>query len=323
MATTIRLLLVAAVALPVAIIALEIGLQLYVRATAATVTVPAVSEFAIELHASTINMRQNDDGSVSNPDYHGQFFNVVNNRRVTVGQPDNAPHTIWLYGASTVYDQDVSDADTIASDLQRLVAPEYIVQNMGAIAFGAFQESRYIRATPIKPGDVVLMYDGINDAFSSMIILKNRRKLEPTLCHTLLDHVSWSILVQAVCAGSDDYPVPFDAGLTQKTYQDFVRDITSVRDYTIAHGAYFLHIMQPTVYAAALTSTERGFAHESQLYADTWPLFSGAPYTLDLTHVLDAERARGVELFHSEVHVGVEGDRLIARAIYAALRPSF
>mgnify|MGYP007000117194 len=54
-------------------------------------------------------------GGVKPSDYKGKWINVKNNRRVTINEPKNYLHTIYLFGGSTVYNGEVPDHLTIAS----------------------------------------------------------------------------------------------------------------------------------------------------------------------------------------------------------------
>src|SRR5258708_6822770 len=54
-------------------------------------------------------------------DVQGKWFNVSDGKRVTTDQPSTFANRIYLFGGSTVFDQEVPDELTVASYLQRRV----------------------------------------------------------------------------------------------------------------------------------------------------------------------------------------------------------
>src|SRR5258708_5231896 len=63
-------------------------------------------------------------------DYHSQYINIDNLHRRTTGQPVKARHTLYFFGASTGFDIQVSDSDTIPSKLQARLGSSIKVINM-------------------------------------------------------------------------------------------------------------------------------------------------------------------------------------------------
>src|SRR5205823_4220439 len=100
-------------------------------------------------------------------DFHGRHINVSGQRRHTTDGPDEPVNRVLLFGGSTVFCGEVPDRWTIASCLQRLLVdrpgPRLVVENHGASSMIARQQTKRLVATPIRPGDVVIFYDGVND----------------------------------------------------------------------------------------------------------------------------------------------------------------
>ncbi|HEY7160549.1 MAG TPA: SGNH/GDSL hydrolase family protein, partial [Acidobacteriota bacterium] len=123
-------------------------------------------------------------------DYQGTYFNVKNGLRVTTSQPRNFKHTVYLFGGSTVYDSEVPDDLTIASQLQSLFnsryGDEFIVQNYGTTTVTIAQELERLKTIQPKPNDIVIFYDGVNDIYQGLfyanpqetMIERNRRAVK-------------------------------------------------------------------------------------------------------------------------------------------------
>jgi hypothetical protein len=109
--------------------------------------------------------------------FQGEHIRIAGGIRRTTDRPPHADHRILVFGGSTVLSRRVPDAMTIPSHLQRLVndRPDlaYAVANRGSPGAGIGIQAARLRATRIDPGDIVIFYDGINDAFNT--IYRQRR----------------------------------------------------------------------------------------------------------------------------------------------------
>ena len=123
------------------------------------------------------------DNGVELADYVGRYYNFIGGQRVTIGQPVTYSHTIYVFGASTVFDSEVPDTYTFTSQLQQLVAPDYRVSNEGIPGWVDSQIERRIEATSMTAGDVVIFYEPWNDLLHLMHISIEADKTP--LCHTL------------------------------------------------------------------------------------------------------------------------------------------
>jgi len=89
------------------------------------------------------------------------LFNVRGGRRVTVNQPMEYEHCIYIYGPCIVIGVNVEDKHTIASFLQNklnILGYKYRVENMGAFTGSRLMTINKIATTPLKKGDIVLWY---------------------------------------------------------------------------------------------------------------------------------------------------------------------
>lgn len=94
-------------------------------------------------------------------DVQSPYLNVVNGRRVTVGQPQEAERVVWFFGPCLMVGSYVEDKHTIESLLQaRLNREGYSckVENCGCYEETPYQEMIHLASSPIKPGDVVVIY---------------------------------------------------------------------------------------------------------------------------------------------------------------------
>ena len=99
--------------------------------------------------------------------FSSQTVNVLDGWRRTTDQPINATNSIHLFGGSTIQCSEVSDSETISSYLQRLLNNSnllYKVNNYGTS--GARVRANYaeLQQIEVKPGDIVIVYFGVNDA---------------------------------------------------------------------------------------------------------------------------------------------------------------
>lgn len=278
------------------------------------------SAFESELTRFNSGFFADDNGFSRHPDFQGRYFNVVNGWRATTNQPLRATHTIWLFGSSTVYGYGLPDADTIASALQRLVGKSYRVENRGMNTIDISKERILLNQTNVRPGDIVILYDGFLDAITPRRIAINRKRLEPSLCHAILPIMNWSLLVRVSCTNDDEEAAP-DATLLADTAQGYAKSIVQARIYTLQHGAAFYHFLQPSVYIDML-SDEQQFAMNTAVMSQMWPLLQSSPYTIDLSRTLDPLRRTNI-IWLDDVHTNERGNAVIARAIYAALWQTF
>jgi hypothetical protein len=98
-------------------------------------------------------------------DTAGEFVNVRDGFRVTVGQPEQYDYTIWILGSSTIIDAMLPDAYTIPSQLQALI-PDARVINAGANGARLANMRNRLYDLPIASGDMVVFYTGVMDSLT-------------------------------------------------------------------------------------------------------------------------------------------------------------
>jgi hypothetical protein len=112
-------------------------------------------------------VKPQDANFIIQGDFAGKYFNVKDGKRKTCYQPSVYKHTVFLFGGSTVFCQEVPDEDTIASHLQMMFLAngknDVIVENYGMVSMIAAQQTDRLLQTPLNPGDVVIFFDGFND----------------------------------------------------------------------------------------------------------------------------------------------------------------
>jgi [citrate (pro-3S)-lyase] ligase len=96
-------------------------------------------------------------------EHSSKYVNIKNGYRVTLDQPDDAEHTIWVLGDCTTYGIWSPDSGTISSKLQRILnsrakGRKFKVENCGLFLAGGrlkfFGET--LNALPVQSGDIVV-----------------------------------------------------------------------------------------------------------------------------------------------------------------------
>ncbi len=99
--------------------------------------------------------------------FDGKYFNVTEHLRVTTNSPDSFQNTIHLLGGSTIYNAEVPDQYTVASNLQRKINKkfpnQYRVINYGVTSINTAQQVERLKMIDLKPNDKVIFYGGVND----------------------------------------------------------------------------------------------------------------------------------------------------------------
>ena len=76
--------------------------------------------------------------------------------------------TIFMFGGSTLWGTGSPDRNTIPSELQALLGPEYDIYNFGETGYVSTQELNYLlhRLSLGDIPDTVIFYDGVNDGYA-------------------------------------------------------------------------------------------------------------------------------------------------------------
>ncbi|HEX2274954.1 MAG TPA: hypothetical protein VHG90_13865 [Acidimicrobiales bacterium] len=292
-------------------------------------------------------------------DFHGRFYNVDNGIRRTTGQPRGPRQTVLLFGGSTIYNAEVPDDLTAASSLQRLLEREfpgtYRVVNYGVDSANARQQLQRLKTVDIAPGDLVVFYDGDNEAYggvylnnpSGTIYQSQRRSYERSgplgkLVYRLNAQLrKRSYLVRKFLTPPPELPShvgqqPVAQQLAQETARVYEEALREAAAFSAAKGARFAHFLQPNLFTApSLTN------YEATLVDNEYLVFPGVKEAVRLSYpLLQATVAKlrsegvtssdlssldphppGREVYLDFAHVNEEGNAKIAEAIFAGVRP--
>ena len=293
-------------------------------------------------------------------EFHGKYFNVVGGKRVTVGQPDAFVNTVYVFGGSTIYNSEVPDSLTIPSVMQRLFSRNYgdrfKVENLGTTTVTTAQQLERLKSIDLKPNDIVIFYDGVNDVLQGVyqanpeetMVETNRRIInEMGVGQRLLFYVfNWlqrrSTFVKIFF---DPYTHEGPRHLKDKALvgellagmgKRYQENIMAAASYTAAKDALFFHFLQPQLFSKSGHSE-----YEKKLMANKYIVHVGTEYSFragykvlkavhgklsgvlrdfDVSGVLD-EQIQGDEYYLDFCHVEDKANRKIAVSIFDIVSP--
>jgi hypothetical protein len=292
--------------------------------------------------------------------FAGRFIHVEDRRRRTTDQPESFDHRVLLFGGSTVFDQEVPDEHTLASCLQRHLnlhsSIRYRVENFGVPAMIARQQTERLGHTSLQPGDVVVFYDGVNDVYypvyngnatgyrigddsdGGIRKLSGAQALLYPLCFRLKEYSA----VASLLFHRLDSPRPANlvdadtlTGHLDAAEAGYLKALTEARSIAEAHGARFVHVLQPHLFSLAHpTAYERDVIRNElkslpgldEAYRLGYPRLrhataKAAGDRVDTTDMSDGLDTRGntEEFYLDFCHVNHTANARLARAIGAHL----
>jgi hypothetical protein len=293
-------------------------------------------------------------------DFQGRFIRVADGRRRTTDQPESFDHRVLLFGGSTVFNQEVPDEHTLASCLQRVLhrqaSARYRVENHGAPAMIARQQTERLAHTPLRPGDVVVFYDGVNDVYypvyngnpagyrlgddsdGGVRKLSGGQALLYPLCFRLKEHSA----VAALLFHRIDGPRPANlvdadtlSGHLDAAEAGYLKALTDARSMAEERGARFVHLLQPHLFSlgrptryerAVIRNELQALPGLDEAYRLGYPRLRQATataagagvVTLDMSGILDV-RENDEEYYFDFCHVNHTANDRLARAIAAQL----
>ncbi len=277
-----------------------------------------------------------DKGYQIPADAKGAYINIVDGERLTIGQPTNARHDLYLFGNSIAFDAYVSDKHTMASQLQAML-PDYHVHNLGEPGATTILMLARLKDVKLHPDDIVLFYDGINEVESIRAAIHNDHQFGP--CQFLAQHVDDLRIGSDLCSNFTEQS--YAAMRTPADYQNvevpvlqqYAQILGRAKLYAESSGATFYNILQPYLYSSPLSRRERRLITATMGNVDAaGDLFTKVEsdlanikpdITLDLTHALDVPRRQGIEVYADTFHYNAIGDSYVARAIYSAIWQTF
>ena len=275
-------------------------------------------------------------GGVKPRNFEGKWFNVRNNRRVTTNEPGNYIRKIYLFGGSTVYNSEVPDSLTIASQLASLGANDFLyeVVNMGATSIHSAQQFGRLKSEiKLKGGDVVIFYDGVNDVYQR-IVNENREgymigqpKQESFWISKLRSKSKYSSILYILFSEMIDNTKEISPTLIKTSIEDYIKILVAANEHVEAHEAYFYHFLQPTLftkknlneYEHTLFAKGAPFvtAQSVQAFTSAYPIIVNKLDTVKFSHSLTAAFDELTESPYLDFcHITHIGNKIIAENIW-------
>ena len=197
-----------------------------------------------------------ETGGVKPNNYSGKYFNVVNNRRLTVNLNSKTKRKLYIFGGSTIYNSEVPDDLTIASQLASFIPSDlgFEVVNMGVTSVHSTQQFARLRMeVKLEPDDIVVFYDGVNDVLQR-IVYENQEGFmygspkNGNFLRALHFIARYSAIAQLLINIMADNPRDFSQELLDLSIDKYLETLIAVRAYVEAKDADFYHFLQPTLF---------------------------------------------------------------------------
>lgn len=271
------------------------------------------------------------------PDLASPLVNIEDGGRRTWTPPpcDCPTATVWMYGGSTTFGLNQRDDHTIASYLAKVAFEDGVrleVSNRGQMGQLHWMEAErfHLDLLTDEPPDLVLFYDGVNDAWATQLLSTwgTEPGLEIPLNPTMFDvwdrmrgersappaPPSGALLGFPTAAS----PTPAEQAQTVVDRWDRSRGISQAA--ADQHGVLARYAWQPSRYSRDLVPEEpHGSAGQEnvarfvdQRMRDVLPD--------DVISVVDVFDGLTEPLFTDDVHHTEPGARTVAEALYASLR---
>ena len=262
-------------------------------------------------------------------DVQTRTVNVTDGHRVTAPAPAGRgrPLHVWVYGGNGAFGFEQRDDHTVASELQRVAAAagvDVVVSNRGVPGQGHWRESlRFgqdlatLDVTQDPRPDLVVFYDGFEEVLAAQD-LTNRGIGDVVAPYEAYGEQTFDRLVNdgqgatppppgVESAGWPTVPGAPAASVGELAARRYARARTMTEARAKVAGVPVVYVWQPS-------RGRNGTATGRDLAAAAAAL---PPGTVDLTHALD--RAAGS--FVDDVHHDEAGAALVARTLFASLRP--
>ncbi len=320
---------------------------------------PALEGEGPELHVETEQLytRMNE---IIIPDHYvlvnfeGTYINVIDHKRVTTDQPQDYQHTIFMFGGSTMVGAEVSDQYTIASHLQRLINESYpdtfLVENMGVSGYRVKHQSYYLMEyVDLDSGDMVIFYDGVNDAAHRFFDLPRIDQTPSDGDSVRTDIIALfeflkenSVFYRKFIYSQEILPFYLWSSASRNGYVEFLENdyyqhLWSANTYTDQNKALFFHFLQPNLFTQETHTPYEEivlFVNQPGGLGKTMELgyaaFNRALEALeekgvhhhDLTDILDPRnRPSGEEYYYDFCHVNYVANGIIAKHMFEEISP--
>jgi hypothetical protein len=291
-------------------------------------------------------------------DCSGRYCNVHSGKRRTTDQPAEWTHRLLLFGGSTLFSQEVPDCWTVASCLQRLLnqrpGARWLVENYGACSMIAAQQTERLQQVQLRPGDLVIFYDGVNDVIYPIYngnprgwhlgeqhdggvrrLSALQRGLYP-LCLAHKKHSATARLLLRVLEHQPPHNVANRTAFEHNLHAaevGYEKALTAADQIATRQGACFVHILQPNLFTLKqhsryerqlLDNDLQALPGLDQAFALGYPCLRAAigksdVQSFDLSDVLEA-RSPGEEFYLDFCHVNHTANARIARGIFERTR---
>lgn len=294
-------------------------------------------------------------------DFKNDYLSIKDELRDTSFQPEVYKNTIYVLGGSTVFCAEVPNDFTLPSQLQKMINEKYPnkykVENYGSTSVVSSQELERLKTINLKKDDIVIFFDGGNDALQSIynndpegyIIGKNKAVIKEVgksqefliKLHTYLGPTSKFVYYfldpfeyRYKPAHLSDEQVVKTAGENLENL--YTQNIREAKKYADESDAHFFVFLQPTMYSGQTTTL-----YEKQLNFNNHIIAAGTKESLDigysylykalnnlkedpemkiydLTKIFD-EKKLEQDIFLDWVHVADKGNYHIAKNIFETI----
>jgi len=291
--------------------------------------------------------------------YAGQQVNVDADfhRKTLNSDCSGHPYTVWMFGGSTIWGTGSPDEATIPSQFAALTArPDapVCVVNFGQTGWRNTQEvielMLALKRTQQRP-NLVIFYDGFNDGYSfyqsgkidvhmnyDQVRAQLERPSQQSLARSLLTFLLSTHTGRLITGvrpqnsfidGGSVSPYTNEADAKADLQVSYFANLNIVKDLAAQYGFEYTCFWQPTLFAghkplspeeekvrqyfsSRIEETDVEYRQMSNL------LKAGAPpHFFDISNVFDGTRDT---VFVDFVHVGPEGNKLVAARIYSLLQ---
>lgn len=128
----------------------------------------------------------NKNGYLQMGDLNGEYINVFQSERLTVGNPSNYKHMLWIFGGCMIRGLFVDDANTIGSHLRKWIDDSYCIKNMG-IPWRSLNMS--VRDACFKAGDVLILQVNYKEVYAKAGLEVHSMERAYRQCPNLMEHV--------------------------------------------------------------------------------------------------------------------------------------
>lgn len=285
--------------------------------------------------------------------YAGETITVDNNYRRIVPNTqcdEENPYTVYMFGGSTMWGTGAPDWGTIPAYLQTLLdeqldTPVCII-NYADTAYVSTQELLLL-ILELQSGqapNLVIFYDGINDAINSNIAQQPaiHARLDlidsqlandlPTFQSNTIRLLSQFINIQNNTTNlATDYEIGFDAStLSEEIALTYLSNYQTVQQLADLHDFDFAFFMQPLVFIGdkLLTEEEQLLMAELTRFGDTQNIVNdlydyGEDFDRENTNLFSLSDIFDEEtqvLYADFMHLVPEGNEIVAREIFERLR---